>query len=611
MQQYQKQQISFGDLTDGILSLTFDETIDYRSFRSEFISIQGAFDTSVSIQIDPVERRLITTTYGLVIDFRLSEGDILDLKSDNTIATGLNDTYIIFRREMVNDVAGNAVVERQNGINSLQASNYTEDTIQPQVSQFAQLDMNTGHLRITFSEPILPENVVFSGITLQSTANGGNSVTLTGGTATSLNAQSTTLSIQLSRDDLRDVKILGDLGRSIFSSYLSISTSAFTDPAGNPVVSINSTSAIRANSYISDVTRPSIIMYEFDLDEGLMVLTFDDAIDLATFNPDQISLQNTADDTQMPAVSYTLTGFQVPPVTADNYVLNLTLSQTDLNNIKAMRGLARNQTSTYLIATGSTISDLFNNPLDSVVPSQAMQTALFTPDITFPNLVEYSLDLDIGALVISFDETVAIETFVPSEVVIQNVQNASEIGAVTLILSTAGSTNPNGTSMFFTYYLDNRDVNFIKEMMEVIGSELNNTFLSISSAGISDVEGNPVVAIEPDNALMASSRALDTSPPYLTSFSFNLNSGLLELSFSESVSGNSTMPQSFYLLSSPSMSATRYQLQGGVSSEDDSPTVQIQLTTSDLNNIKALVSLATSRETTYLAFFSDALNFSK
>ena len=348
-------------------------------------------------------------------------------------------------------------------------------------------------------------------------------------------------------------------------------------------------------------------MYEFDLDEGLMVLTFDDAIDLPTFNPDQISLQNTPDATQMSAVSYTLTGFQVPPVTADNYVLNLTLSQTDLNNIKALRGLARNQTSTYLTATGSTVSDLFNNPLDSLVPSQAQQTTLFTPDITFPNLVEYSLDLDIGALVISFDETVAIETFVPSEVVIQNVQNASEIGAVTLGLSTAGYTNPNGTSMFFTYYLDNRDVNFIKEMMEVIGSELNNTFLSISSAGISDVEGNPVVAIEPDNALMASSRALDTSPPFLTSFSFNLNSGLLELSFSESVSGNSTMPQSFYLLSSPSMSATRYQLQGGVSSEDDSPTVQIQLTTSDLNNIKAAVSLATSRETTYLAFFSDAV----
>ena len=203
------------DLTNGILSLTFDETIDYMSFRSEFISIQGAFDASVSISIDPVERRLITTTYGLVIDFRLSEDDILNLKSDNTIATDLNDTYIIFRREMVNDIAGNAVVERQNGISSLQASNYTEDTIQPQVSQFTQLDMNTGSLRITFSEPILPENVVFSGITLQSTVNGGNAVTLTGGTATSFNAQSTTLSIQLSRDDLRDIKILGDLGRSV------------------------------------------------------------------------------------------------------------------------------------------------------------------------------------------------------------------------------------------------------------------------------------------------------------------------------------------------------------------------------------------------------------
>jgi len=171
-----------------------------------------------------------------------------------------------------------------------------------------------------------------------------------------------------------------------------------------------------------------------------------------------------------------------------------------------------------------------------------------------------------------------------------------------------GTPNPNETGVFFTYFLDNNDVNFIKEMMELIGSELNNTFLAIGSAGISDIEGNPVVAIGSENALMASNQELDTSPPSLRSFTFNLNSGILELSFSESVAGNSTIPQSFYLLCSPSTSATRYQLQGGtVGPSIGSPIVEIQLTTSDLNNIKALVSLATSIETTYLAFFSDAV----
>jgi len=338
-------------------------------------------------------------------------------------------------------------------------------------------------------------------------------------------------------------------------------------------------------------------MYEFDLNEGLIVLSFDDAIELATFDPTQITLHNAEDATQTSVVSYALTGFQVTPVTMDNFVVNLTLSRTDLNNIKALRGLTRNQSSTYLSATGLTVTDLFNNPLQSRVPSQALQTVLFIPDTTSPNLVEYTLDLNIGGLVISFDETVAIETFDPSELIIQS--NANGTGAVSLQLSTAGHTNPNETGVFFIYFLDNNDVNFIKEMMELIGSELNNTFLAIGSAGISDIEGNPVVAIGSENALMASNQELDTSPPSLRSFTFNLNSGILELSFSESVAGNSTIPQSFYLLSSPSTSATRYQLQGGtVGPSIGSPIVEIQLTASDVNNIKALVSLATSIETT-------------
>jgi len=39
------------DLTNDILSLTFDETIDYTSLRSEFISIQGAFNALTSIPL--------------------------------------------------------------------------------------------------------------------------------------------------------------------------------------------------------------------------------------------------------------------------------------------------------------------------------------------------------------------------------------------------------------------------------------------------------------------------------------------------------------------------------------------------------------------------------
>ena len=46
------------------------------------------------ISLCSFEHRLITTMYGLVIDFILLANGVLNLKSDNTIATCLNDTYI-------------------------------------------------------------------------------------------------------------------------------------------------------------------------------------------------------------------------------------------------------------------------------------------------------------------------------------------------------------------------------------------------------------------------------------------------------------------------------------------------------------------------------------
>ena len=432
------------DLTAEILTLSFDETVDYLSFRSEFISIQGEFDSSFTITLDPVLTRRITNMYETTVQFRLSMDDIFNLKSQDTIATEMNDTYIVFTSAMIMDIAGLDVVERESAINPLPVNNYTRDSIPPEVTSFTELDMNTGVLRISFSEPVLPQDVSFTGITLQSTMlGGGSSVTLTGGTVTSDNAQSTTLAITFSTTDIRDIKVFNDLGRDIFTSYLSVIESGFSDAAGNPVLPINSSTAVQANSYRTDFTRPTLTGYEFDLNMGLLVLTFDDAVEPFGFDPTQITLHSATDATLSSTISYQLTGYAMLPTTTDNYVLNVTLLSQDLNNIKATVGLLSSPDTTYLSTQGQAIRDLFGNFLQSIEEGQTLLTSNFTGDSTPPNLNMFSLDLNIGALVLMFDESVNITNFSPAGLTLQNARNASENDTITLTLSANGFALPN------------------------------------------------------------------------------------------------------------------------------------------------------------------------
>jgi len=123
------------NMTSNIMSIEFDESMDYNSFRPEFIEIQGSFNATTSITLEPVESRLITMEYVTTLEFELSEDDVLNIKADDNIATEENNTYIVFSSGMVTDTVDLAVNPRVNGIDSLKVSEFTPDRISPEVEE--------------------------------------------------------------------------------------------------------------------------------------------------------------------------------------------------------------------------------------------------------------------------------------------------------------------------------------------------------------------------------------------------------------------------------------------------------------------------------------------
>lgn len=129
------------------------------------------------------------------------------------------------------------------------------------------------------------------------------------------------------------------------------------------------------------------------------------------------------------------------------------------------------------------------------------------------------------------------------------------------------------------------------------------------------MNGNNITAISDDNALRAIQHSPDLVAPTVRSFSFDLNRGRLQISFSESVNVSSFDVTRITLQGRNSVtdSSLFYQLTGGQALRNDSrlsqgdAVVNIDLSVDDLNAIKALPEVASQTLNTYLSVLANAV----
>lgn len=216
-----------------------------------------------------------------------------------------------------------------------------------------------------------------------------------------------------------------------------------------------------------------------------------------------------------------------------------------------------------------------------------------------------------GITILTFSETVDASTIDPTQITLQNGFTA----AVTHTISDlAYSIVSNEPSPIIIVTLSTKDVNDIKRIT-VLGTQLNNSFLSFSANFVSDESGNPVVPIPPCAALRAAVFMEDTTPPLLTLFFINITSGILNMTFSETVNILSFRFSSLTLVNGRPMNTngelqpvSSYTLTGGsLLSGLDDPVVAVKITQYDLDAIFAMGNLATSVSDTYLITTSETV----
>ena len=630
------------NLTSELLILTFNETVDVSTLNITFLVLQSADSVSLvlgsgsasgvgtafpssglgtgsgsgsGLDVTPgptittytlTSTESVTEIDGPVVTIALTDVDLHEIKLLRNLASNPNNTYLTLREGAFYD---NALIANPSQELTQNADIYGFDTTPPQLSSFS-VDINAGTIALNFDEPVDRSTLDPTGLVLQ----GSETFThlqqrlrQTGGTSPSFDGLM--ILLRLSSTDLNELKRNDMLYTNIETAYLTVDSIFVQDMAGNPIAPIVDGNARQASAYRNDTTMPRLLGYSLDMDLGTLNLSFSETVNVSSLQFNQLTLQRSSNASR-DQYQYTLTGGSLLSERDDTTVY-IQISDDDLNAIKA-RTIANAESTTWLVFPSDAILDMNRQEVEARVNGlNAAAVDNYTADTTQPQLLLYTLNLTSGVIEFTFSETVNVQRSLnPVELTFQN-REARLVDIDGLNFYTLSSSNssesPNSPTFSITLSLD--DLNAIKQS-PTLATTLSNTYIAITTAFIQDMVANVVVEIPPNGGFQATEVAPDTIRPVLQDFDLDLTAETLTLYFSETVDLSTFDLTQFTLVESElgmGESGSLYTLTGGSMRSLDGPTVQVILTTPDLNAIKRLFALATDVNNTYISITAAAL----
>ena len=279
------------------------------------------------------------------------------------------------------------------------------------------------------------------------------------------------------------------------------------------------------------------------------------------------------------------------------------LGAEDLNEVKRRTTLlTRPDGSDSFAAVGEeTIDDLIGNSLTEIQTFQALRARNYIADISPPELNSFVLDIsgDAGVLVLNFSETVQAGDVNHTSISLQAASNSSLPGANPPIALTGGLVLSNDSTSL-TIELAHDDLNLIKATTW-LATYTGDTYIVLSRSSFKDMNNNSVVAVSQTDALQASEVVPDSTLPTLGACELNMNIGILQLSFSETVDGGSFAPSSVRIQNNQDVAlmTESYLFRSSTTHNTDyNEFVTLAISEEDQNELKAFVNLATTTSDT-------------
>jgi hypothetical protein len=579
------------DLGTRQMNLTFNEPVDISTFDAIQLTLQSAFESSAPSYSLTGSASIFQSTTTVVLT--LTDTDFYALQESSELATSVDNTFLSFPSNLVQDLIGNLVVpiSAEHAIPVRNLVVFVDDT-PPEISTFS-LDLNRRVLSFAVSEEIDTLQVRVTAITFRmSRSNSSTSYTLTG--SQSITQHGNIVNITLSNIDLAELHRLG-YTTTTEEFYLSVLEGLVTDRAGNPSAEIPVGEAVPVSDVIRDTTAPHVTGFNLDLNLGVLNLFFSEIVNTTSLDVSGITLQSSRSGAE---ASYSLTSENL--VTGVDFTMSTVhLSVGNLNAIKSISDLATSSENAFLLVSASAILDLYGNP--SVQTTTAVEVTVFVRDSTSPEVLLFDLDMDAGLMNLTFDEPVLANSLNPTSIILQSTRSAGISASRTYTL-TGGAVLNVSTGPVIYIKLTEGDVDGIN--MLNIAVSVETAYLAIGSDTIVDTSDNPVVPIPVESALQVSTFVPLVRIPTLTCFDLDMDEGRLRLSFNKIVV-LSRLDVTGITLQSASVFAVghtvSYTLTNGTFDANSSSSVDITLSSVDFDSLKVQKMLSTESNNTFLS----------
>ncbi len=592
------------DLDAGNLTLTFTETVNTSSLDVTMITLYSnlCMGVTYTFTTNPPYPASTTTfsSDGPIIVLNIGYEDLDSIKNARELASERVNTFISITNYTVSDNAGNQVIPLDPCIAPM-VTDFTHDTTRPEMESF-DIDLNNGRLILTFSETVkIVDSLDVTQITLQSEAlytNLTSSYTLTAN-STSMDEDNRVVMIMIGFIDLNEIKYRTELATNVNSTFLSLTEYTIVDLANgdNRVVAIPRTAGLGVTTPTPDTTSPILVSFDLSMNTTTLVLTFNETVNSATLNVNQIAIQDDVSSSSDYHVSplYLTPGPNETFTDSDNdYIIVIHLGPTDRNELKKRRDLAISTDTTYITLRSHAIMDMNGNVVQAINDGNALQVTEFTPDTRPPVLTRFVLDMNAEILTLTFDETVMAESLLVTYLTLHNMNS-------TVIFTLTKGLSSQVDSTILTVYFDIDNLNEIKKL--VLCREMDDCYLRLRAETVFDMRSN---AIE-ESSRQVDVHIPDTTSPQLVRFETNLTSEILTLTFSETVNASSLNFNAFTLQDFFEAS-TSYTLTSGSVLEEDSTVIKLTLSLDDLNAIKRNTDLYTFRFNSWLSYTELAIH---
>ena len=513
------------------------------------------------------------------------------------LSSSLSSTFLSIRKGMVYDLS-----RPRNALQSistqyaLKVSRIIPDSIGSVLLSF-DVNLNTRILSLYYNEAVQPGSLQIDTFNFLQNPQDTISATYYQLTTSKVitNEVGKRVKIALSSEDINNIMNLSpNLLVSSETTYLFFKTKSILDIAHPPnyAPEVLPRYAIPVNDFTQDTTPPLLLWYNMSIETGDLVLFFDELIYCSATKASQFVFQHSAYTGTATSFRYQLSSKSYVDCSGPkfNNYLYLHIDVSDALAIKAIPSLAKYKEYTYLRLLKGAIYDVPGNPNDEMIDGYAMQPTQFDRDLVRPELLSYLIN-DEKQLNLFFSKPMDINTLQLPEIWLQDDYSNPQIS---FQLMNAQIFRVNSLQMRFDLqFLD--DYNRILDRQAEILNKQDRTFLRLSWKAMNDTSMNAIVAVNRSDSIQLG--------PSINQWNLNMNTGRLELFFSEIVNLNFTSEgltlQNHYFRVPSSivvpLTTTSYFFESGSSSTSEyiddiypySTSIFTVLSSYDLNTLKS------------------------